>query len=349
MAAPPSAASQPPVNGPVPRWHGDGLTARSIRFALTVMAPIVVGLAVGVNLWVAYALLTCILGYMMDTGGPAASRLGSIAVAGAVVLCGAGLGTLARGDSALTTLVFAGTAMLYALVESSHPSAASATRFLCLTAAIGALYAPLTLEDVPAVAAFVLYAWGVSVAWDVATGMWRPSTAPDLKAVIAHLRASRAERWAFAAIVGAAVAAAFLTGKALGLEHPNWALLAIVIALRSDAQASRRLVVRLMLGTLVGVAIAFVYGTLFVSPAALMVGMTLAALVRWPAQQLDGALGLAAMAAFVVLLLQLVAHMMGDTSHAPLDRLVDITLGCGFAVAALWINGRAQAMLLRNS
>jgi hypothetical protein len=69
--------------------------------------------------------------------------------------------------------------------------------------------------------------------------------------------------------------------------------------------------------------------------------------VRWPAQQVHTALGLAAMAAFIILLMQLAAIETSGTSHAPFERVVDIALGCGFAVVALGLNGAAQMMLRR--
>ncbi len=145
---------------------------------------------------------------------------------------------------------------------------------------------------------------------------------------MAHLRANKRERWVFAIVVAATVSAAFLTSWVLGFEHSNWALLAIVVVMRSDAQLSRRMIVNLMLGTLIGVAIALAYGTMFTSPLAPMIGMAIAALVRWPAQQVHTALGLAAMAAFIILLMQLAAIETSGTSHAPFERVVDIALGC---------------------
>lgn len=349
MAETQSAPPPPPAAAALSRWHGDGLVGRSIRFTLVLMAPLFATLLFGEGLWIAYALLTCILGYLLDTGGSARHRLGTIAVAGAAVLAGATIGTLASSNTALIALALAFTGMLYAFVESAHPSAAFAARFMCLTTAIGALYVPLQAEDVAAVAMSIAYAWLVSIAWDAVTGIWRPSTAPTWNELLAHLRETRHERWIFAIVVAATVTAAFLTSWTFGFDHSQWALLAIVVVMRSNAALSRRMIVDLMLGTLIGVAIALAYGTVFTSPLALMIGMAIAALVRWPAQQVHTALGLAAMAAFIILLMQLVAIETSGVSHAPFDRVVDIALGCAFAVLALWINGLAQHLLRRHS
>lgn len=329
------------------RWHGDGLIARSVRFALTVMAPISAGLVIGVDFWMIYAMVTCILSFTLDTGGPALHRLGWMGAAGLVVLAGTGIGTLVAGDMPLIVAAFALVGVLYALVESIHPSAAAAARFMCLTLAVGALYTPLKGVDVAVVAAFVLYAWAVSLAWDALTGLWRPSTAPPLAMVFARIRATERERWVFAIAVAITVPLAFLTSLTLGLHRPYWALIAIVLVLRADALSSRRLMVQTLSGTLLGVTAALVYGYVLPFHAALLIGMAVAALIRWPAQQLHGALGTAALTAFIMLLLELVAGSVGGAAHDIVERLIDVAVGCAFAMMALGLDRLGQALLRR--
>ena len=347
LAEIPAFLPENPPRSPVSRWHGDGLIARSVRFALTVMAPITVGLIVGVDIWLIYALVTCILAFTLDTGGPALHRLGFMSTAGVVVLIGTGIGTLAAGHMGLTVLAFAGVGVLYALVESIHPSAAAAARFMCLTLAIGALYAPLQLTDVAVVAGFVIYAWVISLAWDWVTGLRRPSTAPLPRQVFARLRATERERWVFALAVAVAVPLAFLTSLSLGLHRPYWALIAIVLVLRADAMSSRRLMEQTLVGTALGVAVALLYGHLLPSHTALLLGMAVAALLRWPAQQRHGALGMAVLTVFIMLLLELVAGNVGSATHDIVERLVDMAVGCVFAMVALGLDRLGQALLRR--
>lgn len=105
-----------------------------------------------------------------------------------------------------------------------------------------------------------------------------PLDAPEPAEIAAFLRNISASRGLFAALVGLTVASALLTARALGLEHPNWVILALVVVLHADARASRRLIVNLFAG----------------------------------------------------------AHRRAVP--CPLDRLTDISLGCGFSIAALWAN-----------
>lgn len=342
-----------PVSPPQPtadaasRWHGDGLIARSVRFALTVMAPITAGLIVGVDIWLIYALVTCILAFTLDTGGPALHRLGFMGAAGVVVLLGTGIGTLVAGHMGFTVLAFACVGVLYALVESLHPSAAAAARFMCLTLAVGALYAPLQLTDVAVVAGFVVYAWAISLAWDAMSGLHRPSTAPVPRDILVRLRSTERERWVFALAVAVAVPLAFLTSLSLGLHRPYWALIAIVLVLRADAMSSWQLMGQTLAGTALGVAVALLYGYVLPYHAALLVGMAVAALLRWPAQQRHGALGMAVLTVFIMLLLELLAGNAGGATHDIVERLVDMAVGCVFAMVALGLDRLGQAQLRR--
>jgi hypothetical protein len=324
------------------RWQGDGLYARSSRFGLILLAPIGAGILGQGSQWIAFAILTCLLGFTADTGGPPFRRLTGFLVAGLVVLLGGMLGTAVRGDVVLTALAPGGVAVLYGLVEGSHASYASSARIMCLSTVIAAFFTPIEPFDIAVIGAFALYSWLVSIAWDAATGFWRPLTVPTPRALASDLRASRLPRWTFAAFCGASVVAASVLSQMLGLRHPDWAIFALLITLHINANVGRRVVQNLILGTVLGVALASAYAALLPSAVALLVGMTVAALIRFPAQQRHGALGIAAMAAFVILVLQLVADLTATPSRAPVDRLIDITLGCGLSIVAVWINSKVQ-------
>ncbi len=342
-------ASRPGPLNSADRWQGDGLYARSSRFGLILLAPIGAGILGQGSQWIAYAILTCLLGFTADTGGPPFRRLTGFLAAGLVVLVGGMLGTAVRGDDVITALTAGAVAVLYGLVEGSHASYAASARIMCLSTVIAAFFTPIEPFAVAVIAAFALYSWLVSIAWDAATGLWRPFTGPSLRALASDLRASRLPRWTFAALCGASVAAAFALSQRLGLRNPDWAIFALLITLHINAKVGGQVVRNLILGTVLGVALASAYAALLPSIIALLVGMTVAALIRFPAQQRHGALGIAAMAAFVILVLQLVADLTATPSRAPVDRLIDITLGCGLSIVALWINGEVQQALHRGT
>ncbi|GAB4069689.1 FUSC family protein [Ancylobacter sonchi] len=338
-------------------WHGDGLGARSMRFALTVMAPISVALTFGVDVWLVYAMITGILAFTLDTGGPALPRLGWMGAAGVIVVAGTGLGTLAAGQPVAIMAGFALAGVSYALVESLDDTLAAGARFLCLTFAVGALYTPLEARDVGVVAGFVGYAWLVSLFWDALGGGLRASTAPALREIYARLRATERQRWMFALAVAITIPLAYLASHALGLRHPYWALIAVVIVLRADALSSRRLIGQMLLGTALGIVAALLYGLGATElrrrgldlpqHSLLLVGMAMAALLRWPFQQLSGMLGTAALTAFIMLFLEVIAGTVGGAATAMAERLIDVAIGCGFALLALGIDRLGQRGLAR--
>jgi uncharacterized membrane protein YccC len=112
-------------------------------------------------------------------------------------------------------------------------------------------------------------------------------------------------------------------------------MLALVLVLRVDFHSSRKLMVERFAGTVLGVTIAALYAALLPQHIPLMIGLVLAALARWPAQQRHGALGVGAITAFVMLLIELVASSRGQALILFEARVADTAIGCGVALCAL--------------
>lgn len=325
--------------------HGDRIIARSVRFAFTVMGPVVAGLLLGIAPWLVYALVTSILVFGLDPGGQPGLRLGWFAGGALLIIAGAGLGTLLAGQPALIMLSFALAGVIYALVESLSDRAAMGARFLCFSLAVGGLYMQLDALEIGVVVLAALYGWLVSLAWDVAIGGRRDSTAPDLAEIARKLRATQRERWIFAGAVAIAVPLAYLTSAGAGLHRPYWTMIAIVIVLRADVLSSGRLIFEMLAGTVLGIACALGYGLIAPSHWGLLAGMLVAALLRWPAQELHGALGMAVLTAFIMLLLELVAGSVGSAEADMQARLIDVAVGCGFAMVALALDRIGRRLL----
>jgi hypothetical protein len=313
----------------------DSLTARSIRFAVTVTAPIALNLVLGPQRWLVYALIASIAAYSMDHGGRPMMRLLWIGSVGVAILLGAALGSSVYDNRALTILAFAFGGVVYALSESGHQATITLSRFFCFGLAIGALYAKLQALDILVVLAFVGFAWLVSVGWDLAAGSMRSASLPGLADILAAMHARLIDRWTFAIAVACAVPITFLVSAAFGQQKPYWAMLALVLVLRADFNSSRKLMVERFVGTVLGVAIAAVYAALLPYHHALMIGLVLAALARWPAQQRHGALGVGAITAFVMLMIELVASSRGAAVMLFEARIANTAIGIGVALLAL--------------
>lgn len=313
----------------------DSLTARSIRFAVTVTAPIALNLALGPQPWLVYALITCIAGYSVDNGGSAWLRLAWMIAVGVNILAGAGIGSLVAASPSLTIAAFAFGGVVYALSESGHQATLTLARFFCFGIAVGALYMRVGWLEVGVVMGFVLFTWAVSAGWDWIAGQVRPSALPALRDIFKDMHARLIERWTFAVVLALAVPLAFLISAATGQQKPYWAMLALVLVLRVDFLSSRKLMVERFLGTVLGVTVAALYAAFLPGHVALMIGLVLAALARWPAQQRHGALGVGAITAFVMLMIELIASSKGQALSLFEARVIDTAIGCGVALLAL--------------
>jgi hypothetical protein len=80
---------------------------------------------------------------------------------------------------------------------------------------------------------------------------------------------------------------------------------------------------------------------------ALMIGLVLAALARWPAQQRHGALGVGALTAFVMLMIELVTASRGQALMLFEARIVNTAIGCGVALFALGLDRSLHWLVLR--
>nr|WP_246519740.1 FUSC family protein [Ancylobacter lacus] len=264
---------------------------------------------------------------------------------GLVVLAGAGLGTLVSGLYLPTTLGFAAAGVLYALVEALDATAAAASRFLCFTFAIGAHYIHLDGIGAAAALATVAYGFAVSAVWDGLVGGPRPSLAPAPAGIARRLRDTAGERWRFAAAVGIVVPLASLTSVGLGVAKPYWTLIAVVLVLRHDVMTSWRTMVEVMLGCVAGAVAALVVSALVGGGHwGLIAGMMIAALIRWPAHEIHGILGNAALTMFVLLLLEVIAGSAGVAARDVEERVLDFSLGCGFAMLALGLDALFDAV-----
>jgi len=152
----------------------------------------------------------------------------------------------------------------------------------------------MRLVDVLAVAAFFLSTWLISAGWDVLSGRWRASTAPTLADLRAAVVSPGLHRPTFAASVMLTIPATYWFSLRLGLLKPYWTLFALVLVLRVDFVTSGRLMLQRFVGTVHGVCLAGAFAYLLPDHRAILVGIFLCALVRWPAQRRSAALGVGA-------------------------------------------------------
>jgi hypothetical protein len=329
------------------RTLDDPLWLRSLRFAISVLTPPGVCWALHYDQEIVFALVPSIASFSTDPGGPPVSRLMWTAGGGMAFVAGNVAGGLVP-NGAESVALFAAAGAIYAFSESSHQLVVTIARFLCFGMAIGAFYAHAKLIDVAIVASAVAFVFLVSLAADLVRGGLRASTAPTPRQFIDGIETRETERLVFAASAAIAVALAYAATASFQLARSYWTLLALVLVLRLDFMSSWRLVVQRIAGTFGGVIVAGLVVIVFPSHAVQAGAMLIAALLRWPAQQRHNMLGVAALTAFVMLLIDLAANTRQEALLFLGARLLDTIIGCLFALVALCLTWGAM-MVLRKS
>src|ERR1700682_1163281 len=221
-----------------------------LRFLTTVGLPVVAAIVEGVQPWLIYATLGAILAFVGDEGGNPLRRLGYMTIGPAGLVVGAAVGTATGSLPIPFLIIIFALGIFYGLVEGGQVHLLLLSRFMGYGLVMGNAVMPLDLADCAAAGAAVVDAWGTSLLWDLARGEFRPlGVQPVGKATKAALTDWRT-RWIFSLCVGLIIVAANLAGVWLGLGHPYWATLTILVVLRSEMEPSADLITDRVLGTL---------------------------------------------------------------------------------------------------
>jgi hypothetical protein len=320
---------------------------RVLRFLTTVGLPVTVAIVEGVQPWLIFAVLGAILAFLGDEGGTSLRRLGYMTIGPAGLVVGAAVGTATGSLPAIFLTISFLLGLFYGLVEGGHTHLLLLARFVGYGLVMGNAVTPLNLADCAAAGAAVVDAWGISLLWDLARRQLRPFGVTPIgdatKAALTNWR----NRWSFSLCVGFVIVTANLAGAWLGLGHPYWATLTILVVLRSEMAPSADLITDRVLGTLLGVAAVALLVTAAPGQGPLLAGMIVAAALRWPAFRIHVALGTATITAFVLLLGELLAASPPAANRLLQDRLLATMVGCCFAMAGIGLyrilEGRLKA------
>ncbi|MCX5512028.1 hypothetical protein C3941_08145 [Kaistia algarum] len=322
------------------------LLERSLRFSITVMTPIAVTQAFGMQNWLVFAMVAGIVAFAGDAGGRPGARLLWMAT-GPLALCiGLLLGSISLAHPLFVIALSMTAGLFYGVVETSHPHLLLAARFFAFGIVLAGLVFPPAPIDYLAILVMLAYSWLVSLAFDLPRRSWQALTVPPFIAMWPGLALRSRERWAFGASVAIAVGLALATTHWTGATRPSWACLTILMVMRSEVASSLRLSVERVVGTLAGVIIAVLVAHNG-SESVMLLVMALAAFVRWPAQQVHNALGVFCLTVFVLLMVELVTP---DGSQADMllhERFYDTLIGAvaaGFGLLAFPVLRRLFAL-----
>lgn len=324
-----------------PVRHGEGgtlplkridreLVERSIRFTLTVMAPIVLTHFVGIESWLVFAMVAAIVSFAGDAGGPPLPRLGWMAAGPAALSLGLLLGSASLSEPGFVTVLSMLAGLAYGLVEAGHPHLLLAARFFAFGIALAGLVAAPHPVDYLAIAAMLVFAWLVSLAFDLPRRPWRQLSVSAVDTLLPGIRGLSSDRWAFGIAVALTIGGALAATDWTAASRPSWAVLTILMVMRSEVASSLQLAAERVVGTLGGVLVAALVAH-WSSHRMMLAVMALAAFVRWPAQQVNNALGVFCLTIFVLLLIELVTPDGRAAQLLLQERFFDTVIG---AVAA---------------
>ena len=317
------------------------MTERSVRFTLTVMAPIIVTVFTGPENWLVYAMVSAIVAFAGDAGGRPLPRLAWMATGPLALAIGLLLGAAATGHLAAVFALSMGAGLAYGLVETAHPHLLLATRFFAFGVVLAGLVSAPVPVDFLAILAMLILSWLISLAADLHDRQWAPLSVPPAASIGLSLKGSRGPRIAFAIAVALSIGAALTVAVLVGSLRPSWTCLTVLMVMRSEVVSSLRLAAERVIGTLGGVVTAVVVAQAG-DHRVTLVAMAIAAFVRWPAQQFHNALGVFCLTLFVLLMVELVAP---DAKTAMLllhERLTDTIIGAIAAAIGLAAFNRLQ-------
>ena len=332
MTPPARERSGEGATAPLQRFDGE-LLARSLRFTLTVMAPVAAMLVTGPSPWLVFAMVAGIVAFAGDAGGMPLVRFGWMATGPLALCAGLLLGSLSLAHPLLVALFTMAAGFLYGMVETAHPHLLLATRFLAFGIVLAGLVVPPTAVDYAAIAVMLAFSWAVSLGFDAIRGR-RTLSVPPAASLLPGVEGRMSERVAFGLAVAFAIGGALAISGEAGATHPSWACLTILMVMRSEIASSLRLSAERVVGTLGGVLVA-AFIAHFGSEALMIAVMGVAAFIRWPAEQVHSTLGVFCLTLFVLLLVEIVTPDSRQAALLLQERFTDTLIGAVAAAGGL--------------
>jgi hypothetical protein len=323
------------------------LAHKTLRFLMTSGVPFIAAYLHGLGSWILYLILSAILGFVGDAGGPPLLRLGFMAVGPLSIGLGALIGTLCYfGQLQWLFLAIAVlTGMVYALVENRHGHMVMVPRFTGYGLVFGYSVTPLDRLDVILLIAALIWAWLVSLVWDAVTRRKQLFSVPSLRQSILRGYVHAPMRWRLAVSTGISVGLALLTTLFTGNRHAYWTMLTMLIVLHYNINESALHITRRITGTILGVFFVILLAKLNATPLQLLLAGLLVTILRWPAFALHSGLGTACITAFVLLLAEMSIPAGVNKMPVLLDRLMATFIGCAFSLFTLELDAFLQLVL----
>ena len=130
--------------------------------------------------------------------------------------------------------------------------------------------------------------------------------------------------------------------RAIGVARPYWATMVVLMVMRREGVVSLKLTIHYIVGTLIGIPIAWVLFDAIHQPVAVAAIATAVAAFARVGFAINPALGFTAFTVFLILVVDLALKHLGAEPQLFSQRLYDVGVGCAIALVGTWIAGIGQ-------
>ena len=146
----------------------------------------------------------------------------------------------------------------------------------------------------------------------------------------------------FAVCFAIAATVALFAAGALGVARPYWATMVVLMVMRREGVVSLKLTIHYIVGTLLGIPLAWLLFHAIHEPVAIAVIATAVAAFARIGFAINPALGFTAFTVFLILVVDLALSHVGAEPHLFWQRIYDVAVGCAIALVGTWVAGLGQ-------
>jgi uncharacterized membrane protein YccC len=307
---------------------------RAVAFVIAIAVPALAALWLKQSAGMLLGVVTAIMFSFADEEGPLTRRFTPLARSAAGIALGGVMGHLLGGYDAVFWLLFVTAAFGAAWLNRAGKSAHIGARLAVMALAIAAGTPDLSWTD----ASFAMGSLAVTVLVRLADhAVFGPLPAASVPPRPAVPESDRFWLRFAAAYAGAATLGLWL-GLKLDPQHAIWVVITTLVVMQPDDRSNYRRILERVIGTIAGVAVAFVLTQLLRSEPLVFLAMAATAAALPHHIPLRYWLHTAAIALLVMLVYDLASRIAGAAAELGpglfKERVVDVLIGCALALVA---------------
>ena len=312
------------------------------RVAIAVGVPLIGATAAGYPVAGVAGGATAMFVSLCDIGSRFPARVGTMTACLAAILIGGTIGHELGGTPHADEIIVLLSAFFTGWVSGSYAGIAAVARYFAVCTAVAAGMTLAQPGILLVTTAGGLFAIAVAVlTWEL-LGLPPDDNQMDWYAGLRRaIGGADAGPW-FALCFAVAATIALFAADKLGVARPYWATMVVLMVMRREGVVSLKLTIHYIVGTLIGIPIAWVLFDAIHQPVAVAAIATAVAAFARVGFAINPALGFTAFTVFLILVVDLALKHLGAEPQLFSQRLYDVGVGCAIALVGTWIAGIGQ-------